>query len=708
MPTKKGKLSLDQIDELQSMSLDEIKGAVNTNQQMQQLLARPEIRQALIQEEQQKRQAAEAPQGPEGFDIDKFIEANLDPATLEERPEYANGTDAMRAIPKSPLGFMDRMKMSIGDERGNLAYLKSKFQDVKPMRSGALSVKDSDGLWYQVDPSGGGSGDAWERTKEIANDIFTDNAGAIGSTAAILGSLAAAPATGGASVVAAASAGLGAGLVKTSLGRMIGTYDATPEEQLKDVALETVLNAGGQAIALGVKPTAQFMGQALKKGAQKLKGIPEASKEILAKTQGFLSGAGDDVARTWIDKADEVGQALLEHGKGQVSSEAVTTNILQRNIALTKDIANETRTGLSKWYAGQMDEIVKEAGGKFNPKVADAVKESLSEYAQKGFGEVLPNGTFKLKPLNEILSMQQAEGAVNVLSDPKGYRVLKEFVNDINRFAGQSSLPGKDGVRQMMAFEQNLGQKLRELTLDASENGGKAVIDMLKGVKTNIQNKILANSSQSLKDAGLAKDVAGMFSNIQKQYSVIKDAVNPILDAHTLAMRKGSTEVYANLYNNLFKVSALSPKGAMAKGSLDTAMYALGQFSPNIAKNVGQIGVNKAAMAALPIVKPGLVGQGALIGGMTGGVMVNPALAAPAVMMSPRLNSKVASLAGSALKGLNWMQNLDPQMKSQLFNNPKALQQFMSTVVNTPMVQEGVKNDMLSSVFGGNGEGNGQ
>ena len=55
--------------------------------------------------------------------------------------------------------------------------------------------------------------------------------------------------------------------------------------------------------------------KALKKGAQKLKGIPEASKEILAKTQGFLSGVGEDVARTWIDKADEVGQALFRTWK---------------------------------------------------------------------------------------------------------------------------------------------------------------------------------------------------------------------------------------------------------------------------------------------------------------------------------------------------------------------------------------------------------
>ena len=47
----------------------------------------------------------------------------------------------MKAIPKSPIEFMDRLKMSIGDERGNLKLLKEKFQDVQPMKSGSLAVK---------------------------------------------------------------------------------------------------------------------------------------------------------------------------------------------------------------------------------------------------------------------------------------------------------------------------------------------------------------------------------------------------------------------------------------------------------------------------------------------------------------------------------------------------------------------------------------
>jgi len=701
MAGKKGKLNLDQIDSLKSMSLGEIQGAVGENQKkMQQLMAQPAVKQALFQEEEQKRQAASNPD-PQAFDIDAFILKHSDPATLEARPDYANGTEASRAINRSPLGFWDRAALSIGDERGTMKFLKEKYQDVKPMRSGALAVKDKDGLWYQVDPEGSGQGDPWEWSK----DIVADHLGTIGTTAAVIGATLAAPATGGASIAAAASAGLGGALTRTSLGRLIGTYDATPEEQIRDVALETVLNAGGQAVALGIKPTAQFMGRALINGAQKLKALPEASKTVLAKTQGFMSGVGEDVARTWLDKADEVGASLLEHGKGQISSEAVATNMIQKNVALTKEIANETRTGLTKWYSSNMDEIIKEAGGKFNPKVGATVKEGLAEYAEKGFGEMMPNGTFKLKPLSQILAKEQAEGAVTALSDPKGYRLLNDFVNHVNKYAGQADAVGKDGVLQMVKFEQGLGQKLRELALDAADNGGRDAIDLIKNVKLNLENKLSSNISSNLKSVGTQKDLSSMFANIQKQYATIKDAVNPILDAHTMAMRKGSTEAYSNLYNNLFKVSSLSPKGAMAKGGLDTAMFALGQFSPGIANNVGQIGVNKAAMAALPIIKPGLVGQGAFIGSLAGaGATMNPMIAAPVVAMSPRVNYQAAKLAGSALKGLNWLQTLDPQMKMNLFNNPKALSQFMTTVVNTPMVHEGVKQELLGGVMGQGGQ----
>jgi len=677
---KRGKLNLDQIESLKDMSLEQIQGAVNDQMRRGPTSSKEEPTQAS--------QQADSQLVP--YDEDTFIQKYLDPATLESRPEYANGSSPASAINKSPLSLVDRMKMSIGDEKGKLNFLKEKYSEVQPMRSGSLAVKDKDGMWYQVDPDGAGQGDAWDRTKEIAKDILGDYAGTIGTTAAVIGATAAAPATGGASLVAAGAAGLGAALTRTSLGRLIGTYDATPEEQLKDVALETVLNVGGQAFALGIKPTAQVVGSMFKKGAQTLKGLPEESINILAKAQGNISGVGEDVAQTWIRNSDEVGQALLENGKGAVSSEAVTQNLLQKNIANTKAIANETRAGLSKWYATNMDEVIKEAGGKFNPSVSSSVKESLSEYAEKGFGEMLPNGTFKLKPLKELLSMQQASGNVSVISDPKGYRLLKDFVNDVNRYAAQADQVGKDGVRQFIAFEQQLGQKIRELSLDAAESGGKEIIDLFKNVKASIQNKIMDNTSKSLASAGVKKDVVGMFGNIQKQYSTLKDALNPILDAHTSAIRKGSSDAYANLYNNLFKVSSLSPKGSLAKGSLDTALFALGEFSPNIAKNVQQIAVNKAAAASLPLTRGGFLGQSSV------GLLTTP-------LTSPRLNFQSAKLAGSALKGLEWMKSLDPNMKTQLFQDPKALSQFMSTVVNTPMVQDSVKNDLMGQVLGGQG-----
>lgn len=681
---KRRKLNLDQIEVLKSMSLEQIQTSVNDQMRQGSMSKSTEKEAASAQIQQQ-----DSPLVP--YDEDAFIQKYLDPATLENRPEYANGSSPATAINKSPLSLADRIKMSLGEERGNLKFLKEKYSEVQTMRSGALAVKDKDGMWYQVDPDGAGQGDAWDRTKEIAKDILGDYAGTIGTTAAIIGATAAAPVTGGASLVAAGAAGLGAALTRTSLGRLVGTYDATPEEQLKDVALETVLNAGGQAFALGIKPTAQVIGSMFKKGAQNLKNIPEGSINILAKTQGTISTLGEDTIQTWARQGDDVGQALLNHGKGAVSGDSVITNILQEQVRVhTKGIANETRVGLSKWYANNMDEVVKEAGGKFNPDISNAIQNAFKQYSDEGFGSISDEGLFLLKEREALNSMQSAKGGVNTLSDEQGYSLLKEFVNHVNTFAKQKSLVGKDGVRQMMAFEQQTGQKIRELSLKASEIGGNAVIDTLKNVRISIQNKIMENSSKSLSSAGVKKDVVGMFGNIQKQYSTLKDALRPILDAQTAAIKKGSSDAYTNLYNNLFKVSSLSPKGAMAKGSLDTALFALGKYSPNISRHVNQMAVNKAAIAAIPLARGGSVSQG-LVG------------LATAPVTSPRLNYQVAKLAGSALKGLEWMKTLDPNMRSQLFQNPKALSQFMTTIVNTPMVQDSVKNDLMDQVLGGHG-----
>ena len=138
----------------------------------------------------------------------------------------------------------------------------------------------------------------------------------------------------------------------------------------------------------------------------------------------------------------------------------------------------------------------------------------------------------------------------------------------------------------------------------------------------------------------------------------------------------------------------------MAKGSLDTALSSLGQFAPNLSRNVQQIAVNKAAAASLPMVKSGISGQAAAVGGLVGSTFNPTALAIPAAM-SPRLNFEVAKRAGSALKGLNFLQTLDPNSKIQLFQNPEMLSKFMLTVVNTPQIKDQVKEQMLGSALGG-------
>lgn len=711
---KKGKLDLNQVDTIQEMPLEKIKGAVRSRQeQLQAMMVQPQMQQALSQEAEQKKQEEEvaADDSPEARNarIDSYIKAHLDPATLESRAEYANGSAPSTAINKSPLGLMDRMKMSIGDERGNLNFLKSNFEDVQKMRSGAMAVKNKDGLWYQVDPNGAGSGDAWERSKEIAKDILGDGAGMIGTAAAVTGATLAAIPSGGASLAAipllvgAGAAGAGAAMVRTSLGRMVGTYDATPEEQLKDIALETVLNVGGQVIGLGVKPTAQYLGRSLMAAGDKLKVIPDASKKMISKVFGAVSGVGEDNYDIMLNNTKQVGEAMVGAGKGVSDSASVITNLTQQNIQHTKSIAKETRSALTSFYQTQMDDITKVAGDGFKPQVASAVNNTFKEYAEQGFGEIAKDGKFLLKDRSKIGSMLAEQGKISALSDEAGYNIVNKYVSFVNDVvAGQKDLSGKAAVSQYISLEQKLGQKVRELTLEAAEAGGSDVIKTIKGVNAGILNKVNDAASKSLG----SDELINKFAGLQSKYSSYKDSLAPILDAETRFRRSGSSEAFNSLYDNLFKNANLTTKSTGAKNALGVVLNDLGQHAPNITKLSKEIAVNKAAAAFMPSLRPGLLGQTAAVGSVAS---LNPAAIAAATTTSPRLNFEAAKLAGSMFKGMDFMKGLPAPQRLALVSDPKMLQGFISTVISAPASEKQIKDQLVNSVGGAVGaQANGQ
>ncbi len=221
----------------------------------------------------QAQQANPAP--TEAFDPKAFIKANTVDATGELRPDYANGSTEESPINSSPVSVKDRLVLSLGNEKGKIKYLKENYQDAKVGADGNYLVKNQ-GMWHRVDPTALGDGDPWEKTKELFKDTvdLAPEATMVGAT------MAAGVGTGGAGILATGAIGGAVEIARTSLGRAFGTYEADTDEQIKDIAFETMLNIGGGVIAAGVKPVGRVVAGELRKAGQLLSKAPKLRRTL--------------------------------------------------------------------------------------------------------------------------------------------------------------------------------------------------------------------------------------------------------------------------------------------------------------------------------------------------------------------------------------------------------------------------------------------
>lgn len=176
---------------------------------------------------------------------DKYVK-NLDKVSF-------NTPDA--PVQKSPLNLLERAKLNTGNIIGNMNYLKNKFgkENVKES-NGNITVKKN-GFWHNIDPEYWGQGDAFDMGKELLADTVVD---AISIAPSTVGSIAGAIAGG----IPGAGAGAMAGeLARTSFGRILGTYEDSAENQVKDAAIEGVLNMFGEVSSIGVKNGVKLVGK---------------------------------------------------------------------------------------------------------------------------------------------------------------------------------------------------------------------------------------------------------------------------------------------------------------------------------------------------------------------------------------------------------------------------------------------------------------
>lgn len=655
----------------------------------------------------------------------------------EAIPLPFSGLSPDTAMNKSVVSLSDRMKMSLGNKEGNLAYLHSKsgpgkdkeFQDVRPIDgSNELAVLKG-GTWYRVDPENGEIADPWEKAKEYLKDA-ADAAPMLATIGATAG--ASALGAGVASVPAAAATAAAAEGIRTSLGRIVGTYDATPAEQAWDIGFETLLNAGGAKIAAGVKPTAKFVASKLGPLAETFKEtaepwVPNAAKsaaQAVAATPKamfkkiFASySVGENNFDTMVENPEQTKAMMHQlHDMSKGSVDAYHDEALRGQLNSIKGIADKGRKVLTDIYGGMQSKILGKVPANFTVNLDTPVFRTYSDAVKAGIGKIAVRtpSTIKLGAKDYITGKQAeevVEGGIKYLqgNDAIEYMAKNGVKNVKFEMLSKKELAAKiaeggeisdglgylasdaDAYGVMKGFYDELGTFAGGKNRSGIE-GAKALLNFKK-IATNLSytlaNKEVArgtpevrflinNARTSMDDAvfqefnkaGLGKD----FVSLNSTYNSLSSQFSPLLQAKNQFEKTGNIKAYEPLLSTFL---ARPGKNASARFAIDDAIVAadshgLKGLSKELIDDKLKIQVGEAAKAFNPI-KPGVWKADAL-GTSQAGMMIyaaasgNPALAGAIVGAQVLRSPNTARAAIATVQGLSKGQEFVKNMSKDTAN----------------------------------------
>lgn len=632
----------------------------------------------------------------------------LDPATLELRPSYADGSAPEKAIHKAIDGAAwARTKLAFSNKnpQEQVSYLEKDFGagNVKLSKGGNITIKDKNSnAWYQLDPVGAGQGDWMEKALEKTRDILADNADlavSVGLTVATAG--AAAPlaagltgiaAVGGAGAVGAAS-GAASGMGKVLLGRLVGTYDATPEEMLKDIGLEIVLGLAGNAFIPGVKYGARELGAMFKKSAPVLAEAAPESKKLLTKIIGMTSGQGEEVASHWVNNQAKVGNELAKYGKDLESG-------ILANINQTKQFAEEVVQAKRAYSKDIYTKFAEEAGENFAPNVGRVFNKAAVGSMPV---DLVDSGILKWDGVKGVINLNSVDDIMksnpelgSIFTEPKARRLLTPVLNVVNTFNKVSPASGKAGAEQFLTFKNRLSAALRQSQAMASEAGlDSAYMDVSK-FAGQLKSAYVNRAVDGIKHPELMQKLI----STDKAYQQVSELIRPFTETVKNANKIG-IDAYKNLYKSTFEVSKLSANKAVAGNRLQESINLLSKYKPNLSEIVDDIGARKAALAASPWTRGGL-DTAFTIGAATS---LQPAAIAAMATRSPKINYQAAKLATSMYGGLDFVRKLPEASRKLMLQRPEAVAKLFDTVISTPGLEAQIGQQLGHQLMGGGQNG---
>lgn len=433
----------------------------------------------------------------------------------------------------SPVGLIDRAKLSFGNTKGKVSYLKSKFEDATYVPDQGLVVKDK-GVWKRVDPSEAEIGDVFD----LAEDVL--------KTGAMIGGGAAAGPAGGIAASAAAAAG------STVLGKLVGTY--TPES-MEEVASEILWDTAFSAIGYGVMPavrgTKQFFSNLTKRPS--LEGFFTSLGNVSDKMSGFAKSAYSNLITTATNAPEATVMEVLARPQpvwNKISSvikasptageqELVRKMAVMSNRRMQAAIPQLRDQWLNNFKTLEQNFIAQagKAGSDFvfDPKVA--IKGLAEQFTSKGllrmqFGSSGQIAAFKsASPRNiaPIIGGNMAEARFIASK-------MDDVARALNPLLRQAPLTGASGARSALqlrrlidgiAFKGNRGAPLSEVSrnylLQATDGG-------LDAIRTVLNDTLKGKSQRAVTQAGrsaLARAEIG-FTRMNQYYTRYKSHFNAL------------------------------------------------------------------------------------------------------------------------------------------------------------------------------------
>lgn len=635
----------------------------------------------------------------------------LDASEFEEIPPGMDGSAPRAALPESPVGLLDRVKLSFGNQKGGMEYLRKTYKEVSYDNDKGIVVNDG-GTWKQVDPDFM-DGDGWEATRDIATalrdikesatdvvEAVTGNAlqmggQALGATAggvaggaggAALGMTTANPAAALGGLVVGAGAGgfVGSGAggaagegVRTYLGRALGTYQATDEEQLSDIALEGIFSAGGEAVRLGVKPGLS----ALRKGFKTIgdKASPVV-KDILAATYGRLTQAGEDATRVMFDRTDDVLKKLgAIKAQGARGSSEIMSKGAEMQLSATNEFLDVATEALPRKYGELLSDLSKEAGEKgFKADISDVVTHARNSFLELGFGKMDDAGRF-VALSDDDLARRAAQGMdiENAALDRKAFREVKALFDTLGKFEKIGELKGEQAVKALT----KINSLLNSVKKDAYKNGSPT----LQRAATQASASWRTGLGKQFSDQGLGEQYLKLSDLYSKYGSAVETARN--------AMKQGG-EGFMN------KMLSGAGRNAKAKGEAELLVELAGKRGEQL---FDDIVITETAKRFSPVwPKFGLMAGGqAQLGGMAaaGYSAGLPGVIAAGSQMSPRMvlgqTSAAKKLGRYAAESVAMFKKMTPQAAKEALQN----ETFMRAVFTQTLQSHGEEDEDLQAIL---------